>query len=166
MAWVNGPLTVFHGTDNLSATSIRLHGINPGRFRRQTDFGIGFYVTTVQHQAEQWANQRCRRTPGTANAEVLEYSLSRAQIEALVHLCFTLDDGDFYEFVAYCRSGLGNHGPTRMRPYDLVYGPVSLWPQLLAVADCDQILFSDPSKITGFSLPIRTLRPKSGSKFF
>ena len=51
--------------------------------------------------------------------------------------------------MTYCRSGLAVHGrerhprfnPAGKAPYDVVYGPVSLWRQVLVVKDCDQISF-------------------------
>jgi hypothetical protein len=49
MAWTNGPITVYHGTDNLSGNAIRRSGLDPNRFNTQTDFGKGFYVTTSLH---------------------------------------------------------------------------------------------------------------------
>ncbi len=167
MSWVNGPLTVFHGTDNLSANAIRLNGINPTRFRAATDFGVGFYVTTAQHQAEQWANQRCRRMGGTRlNAEVLAYELPRNDLGLLDHLCFVLDGPDYYDLIAYCRAGRANHGPRRPMPYKVVYGPVSLWPQRLVIANCDQILFSDPANVVGLAHPSASLRPPGSARFF
>jgi hypothetical protein len=167
MPWMNGPVVVYHGTDNLSATRIRSSGILPAYFKSATDFGAGFYVTTVLHQAKQWANQKCRRTSGTQNAEVLEYQLPRNTIETLRHLSFITDSGDYYDFVAYCRGAAPNHGPVpRAAAYDVVYGLVSLWPQLLVLANCDQILFSDPSKVTEFATPSQSIRPPNLNKYF
>ena len=81
MPWTNGTITVYHGTDNLSANAIRQSELDPNRFNSQTDFGAGFYVTTSLHQAQQWANQRCRPTTHL-NPEVLEYHLLRDVIES------------------------------------------------------------------------------------
>lgn len=166
MAWSNGPLVVYHGTDHASAQSIRSSGIDPSRFRAKTDFGAGFYVTTTQHQAQQWANQRCRRM-SSAQAEVLIYKVGRGTMETLRHLSFVIDDVSYYDFVAYCRSGATNHGPLpRRRPYQIIYGPVSLWPQKLVIQGCDQISFTDPRGATEFQSPWRSLIPKSGQRFF
>ena len=164
MPWQNGPLVVYHGTDNLSATAIRRSGIDRSKFRPKTDFGSGFYVTTVLHQAEQWANQRTRRTASAHNAEVLEYTLARDELASLDHLAFVVDSRDYYDLIAFCRAGNPSHG--RQAAYDVVYGPVSLWPQQLAIANCDQILFSDPTRISGFTRPSRSQSPPNHSKFF
>jgi hypothetical protein len=173
MAWQNGELVVYHGTDNLSANTIRMSGINPAIPNTRTDFGKGFYVTTSLHQAQQWANQRCRSKHGR-NPEVLQYHLLRDAIEILTHLTFVVDTADYYDFTDYCRSGSPNHGPApRAIPYDVVYGPVRLWPQRLVLANCDQVLFSDPSKIKDpsglgrdFSRPSRSIRPPATNRFF
>ena len=179
MAWVNNPIVVYHGTDDRSATAISIPGggLNASNFNAATDFGAGFYVTPVLHQAKQWANQKVRRTPGVQNAEVLEYTLSRPMIEALSHITFITDTDDFYELVNYCRNGNPNHGPSpRHAPYGVVYGPVSLWPQKLVLADCEQILFSDPLSLRDpnppsgapfdFQTPSRRIRPYNNAKFF
>jgi Protein of unknown function (DUF3990) len=175
MTWANNPIVVYHGTDNLSATAITISGLDASRFNAATDFGAGFYVTPVLHQAEQWANQKVRRTPGVLNAEVLEYTLSRPIIEALSHITFITDTEDFHDLVDYCRNGNPNHGPSpRGAPYGVLYGPVSLWPQKLVIADCEQILFSDPLTLRDpdpatamdFSAPSRRIRPRNNAKFF
>ncbi len=125
MPWINGDIVVYHGTDNLSGSAIRLSGLDPNRFNPKTDFGKGFYVTTSLHQAQQWANQRCRSTTHL-NPEVLEYHLLRDVIENLSRLTFVIDTTDYHEFVEYCRPGQTNHGPLpRATPYDVVYGPKS-----------------------------------------
>jgi hypothetical protein len=176
MAWANNPIVVYHGTDNLSAASIRISGLDPSCFKADTDFGAGFYVTPVLYQAEQWANQKIRKTtvPGILNAEVLEFALSRPMIESLSHITFITDTNDFHDLVDYCRNQNTNHGPLpRSTPYAVVYGPVSLWPQRLAIADCEQILFSDPLSLrdpngTGldFQNPSQRITPPNGAKFF
>jgi hypothetical protein len=159
MAWANGPLAVFHGTDSTAALSIR-SGINSAHFRPRTDFGAGSYMTTVLKQAQQWANQQARRS-GTAASEVLEYRLSRNPIEPLAHLTFTAGSADYYDFVAYCRAGEQNHGPYPCGwPYDIVYDPVSLWPQVLVVANCDQILLLDHSGLGKASVLYARSRPQ------
>lgn len=164
MTWTNGPITVYHGTDSVSAGSIRA-GINSAHFRPHTDFGAGFYVSTVLHQAQQWANQRARRT-GNTRAEVLEFELDRNAVEPLRHLTFNLDGNDYWDFVAYCRSGAPNHGPRRVQPYDIVYGPVSLWSQQLVLANCDQVLLSDPGALGADFHYRQAITPNASSRFF
>jgi hypothetical protein len=45
MAWVNGPLKLFHGTTGAFADDIARGGIKLARCRPKSDFGLGFYVT-------------------------------------------------------------------------------------------------------------------------
>ncbi|TCU33143.1 DUF3990 domain-containing protein [Rhizobium azibense] len=162
MVWNNGPLIVYHGTDSLSGSNIRMNSIQASRFNPMSDFGAGFYVTTSLHQAKNWANERVRTIGGRGSAEVLEYSLARSAVDRLEHLAFVTDTQDYHELVAFCWGGGLKHN--RMSPYDAIYGPVSLWPQALVIANCDQICFSNPSAVqdaTGigqFGNPVRTIR--------
>jgi hypothetical protein len=88
--WSNGPLTAYHGTDSLALApygSLVLHNpvagfsISIARCRPNTDFGQGFYLTTNDHQARQWANARVRRMlssrGGALRAVVLSFSIDR-----------------------------------------------------------------------------------------
>ena len=61
MAWTDGPLVVYHGTDNAAASSIFKNGIELSLSQPFTDFGAGFYTTTSLPQAQNWADERCRR---------------------------------------------------------------------------------------------------------
>lgn len=172
MPWSNGPMTVYHGTDDLSANRIRLGGLDPNPTNDKRDFGKGFYVTTSLHQAQQWANQHSRRKK--RYPEVLEYRLHRDAIEGLSHLTFTMATADFYDFVDYCRQGHANHGPhPRAAAYEVVYGPVRLGQQRIVLANSDQILFSNPLNIRDpdgqgrdFALPVRSHRPAAPNRFF
>ncbi len=49
-------------------------------------------------------------------------------------------------------------------PYDVVYGPVALWPQTLAIKDCDQISFHTPAAIA--MLQGIGLTPPAGAAYF
>ena len=48
-------------------------------------------------------------------------------------------NSDYWQLVSHCRSGK-DHGRVE-KSYYVVYGPVSLFPQLLVIADADQISF-------------------------
>lgn len=159
MPWSNGPLVVYHGTDSQSGYDIRNNGIRSTYFNPDTDFGAGFYVTTSLHQAKNWANDRVRAYAGAAyNAEVLEYTLTRSTIKSLEHLAFVTDTNDYHDLVDYCWNKGANHGSNRSKPYDVIYGPVSLYPQLLVIANCDQLCFCDPLTVSGFNTPSTVIR--------
>jgi uncharacterized protein DUF3990 len=155
----NPPLFVYHGTDDVSVGAVGLAvgtplplGVNPTLGRVFTDFGQGFYTTTWDHQARQWANARVLRTlapPPAAgrNAIVLRFELDRDWLAGLESLVFVRPLLDFWNLVDDCRNGFPPHQrpprPPRNPPraYDVVFGPVTLWPQRLLIQDCDQVSF-------------------------
>lgn len=147
MLWENGPLTVYHGTDEDSAAAILL-GIDLSLCRDiEVDFGQGFYLTSLLPEAWHWAQIRAsekRTTP-----RVLAFDLDREEAAKLGdHLTFTLASEDFFAFVAYNRRGSRHHArlgdpaadpPVPPRHYDLVYGPVSQYPARTPMPGFDQI---------------------------
>lgn len=169
MPWFNGTLAVFHGTDDAvvpAASKVRLHNrvsgwqVNLTRCRPFTEFGQGFYVTTSEHQAQQWANQRVLRssvTPGARHptAVVLSFQLDRDWLGTLEALTFVRPINDFWDLVQACRNGFPPHqrSPPYNRCYDVVYGPVTLWPQRLVIQDCDQISFHSQRAVRGLPTP-------------
>jgi hypothetical protein len=167
MAWTNGPREVYHGTDLTSGAAILPvggpHAISLAPAGAFSDFGPGFYTTTNLQQARQWANQRVRRLGGAAVACVATFQLDRTALGSLQHLAFVTDDSDFYDLVAFGRRGGVNHARAG-GPYDVVYGPVALWPQTLAIKDCDQISFHTLAAVAmlqGMGLK----RPPAGAHF-
>lgn len=151
--WEDNDLEVYHGCEEESASTLiggsagAPHGIDLARCRATTDFGRGFYTTTNLHQAEQWANTRVRPLPGggMTRAAVVAFSIQRGSISGLEHMAFVREGNppgsDYWELVAHCRAG-GNHrkgGGTGF--YDVVYGPVSLFPKCLVIQEGDQISF-------------------------
>ena len=157
-AWKNGKLTVYHGTDDLQVFGIPTLPLTPSQLpktvpfipnlalcRPFTDFGKGFYVTTSLHQAKQWANARVRRilAPGPVQfAVVLRFQIDRDQLAAAESLVFVRDTQDYWDFVHYCRLGFPPHRRSSAnKEYEVVYGPVALWPSQLLIQNCDQISF-------------------------
>ncbi|HZU36124.1 MAG TPA: DUF3990 domain-containing protein, partial [Gemmataceae bacterium] len=55
--WMNQSIALFHGTLDTHANAILSKGVNTALGRRHTDFGQGFYTTTVEQQARSWAWQ-------------------------------------------------------------------------------------------------------------
>src|SRR6266487_482863 len=64
-AWTNQLLPLYHGTLDIRVPSI-LAGVNVHHGRAHTDFGQGFYTTTVERQAHAWAWQRCSASGSSA----------------------------------------------------------------------------------------------------
>ena len=56
-------MIVYHG----SYIEIKNPNLNNGRYN--LDFGNGFYVTTMQEQAEKWAPRRARMAKGQIEEE-------------------------------------------------------------------------------------------------
>jgi hypothetical protein len=149
----------YHGTDSSSLAaygSLTLHtplagfAVNIARCRPNTDFGQGFYLTTNDHQARQWANSRVRRLrdPRAAplQAVVLSFAIDRDLLAGADILAFVVATTDYWDFVHDCRLGFAPHGRAGAKKYyDVVYGPVSLSRQELIVHDCDQISVHDQS---------------------
>lgn len=166
--WSNGPLIAFHGTDSgsLSAYGVpTLHSqltgfvVNLALCRRNTDFGQGFYLTTSDHQARQWANTRVRRllrpTGPPLRAVVLSFAIDRDLLAGPDVLAFVIATSDYWDLVHDCRLGLPPHNrPGAKTHYDLVYGPVSLWRQELVIHDCDQISIHDQALANQLPQPI------------
>jgi hypothetical protein len=178
MPWTNQQLIVFHGCadsalwtpanpNGIGTAPHHHHNINLGLCRPLTDFGRGFYTTTWEHQAKEWANQQVRRLAahGAASpiATVLRFDLDRNRLAALEDLVFLRETTDFYDLVSYCRSGHPPHNRASASsppysastpPYDAVYGPVSLWQQRLVIKDCDQISFHTQRALAILSAPV------------
>jgi Protein of unknown function (DUF3990) len=132
------------------------HGIDYAIGAKRPDFGPGFYATTWIHQAKNWANLRVRklsrRQPG-AIAIVLRCAIKRNDLAQLEDLVFTTEKGAYFSFVGYCRGG-SPHAPShiRKRPYDVVYGPVSLFGQSHTISNGDQISFHTAVAVSKISM--------------
>jgi hypothetical protein len=129
--WSNQNIVLYHGT--------------------LTDFGPGFYATTVLRQARSWAAQIAATKGGGGVPAVIKITISRDALALLQTLVFARGDfhaKDYWSFVHYCRKGALDHN--RSHPhvsyYDVVYGPVAaFWNQRMMIADADQISFHTPA---------------------
>lgn len=142
--WTNQLLTLYHGTLDAHVASI-LAGINLSFGRAHTDFGKGFYTTTVETQARAWAWQLSQRSPGSLPA-VIRFDVDRDRLAALECLWFvrgSFNADDFWSLVFHGRRGGRQHARTTNQGwYDVVIGPVAAsWRQRLSIYDADQISF-------------------------
>ena len=172
MAWQNNPMILYHGCNDDAANRIKTprggyrHGVQLAYGRPLLDFGRGFYTTTNLLQAKHWANsriRRLRRADPNRYAVVLRFEVDRNRLAMLQSLCFVTEglnppQTDYWELVRHCRLGLGLHRPASGSNYDVVHGPVSLWPQTLVIKDCDQISFHTHAAITVLPTPIEELQ--------
>lgn len=144
--WTNQNIALFHGTVNTQVPSI-FNGIKITNGRQATDFGQGFYTTTVERQARTWAWVLSNQRTGTLPA-VIRYDVDRDELARLNCLWFVrgnYDADDFWSFVFYCRLGMTPHGrntTVNSGKYDIVIGPVAAsWIQRLTIYDADQVSF-------------------------
>ncbi len=151
-------MTLWHGCTARDAVQIQKK-IDLNKSRCDADFGRGFYLTSLERQARQWAWYRFyslspRQRSGTT-AQVLKFRVPRAKLARLEFLAFVLpsyDNLDLWSLVQHCRQSPPapghhhhNHPDASARPdgwYDMVIGPVAaFWQQRVAMVDADQISF-------------------------
>jgi len=146
LPWTNQDIVLYHGTVDAAVKSIVSGPIQTRLGKTHTDFGPGFYTTTLLRQAHTWAAQIAATKPGTLPA-VVELHLPRNGLATLQSLAFVRGDfaaEDFWSLVHYCRSGATDHArrPLPASYYDVVYGPVAaFWNQRMSIADADQLSF-------------------------
>jgi hypothetical protein len=168
--WSDPPLRLFHGTDTTAlpaGSSLSVFApisflVNILVCRPFTDFGQGFYVTSNLHQARQWANAKVVRTPGSSRAVVLEFRSDRDWLASLDALCFVRPIQDFWDLVHDCRNMFPPHQRVTSgsrKSYEVVYGPVTLWPSILTIQDCDQVSFHNQNNLTGLSIDPNSRQP-------
>ena len=164
--WTDNDLTLYHGSDESAANAISTpvggapNGIDLALCSPATDFGQGFYTTTNLHQAQQWANMRIAGLPpgSSTRAAVVGFTVTRDSMAGLAHMAFVRHgrppNSDYWNLVAHCRSG-GAHDRNNVTGdfYDIVHGPVSLWRQLLVIADSDQVSFHTNAALAALITP-------------
>ena len=144
-SWQNQNIILYHGTIEIHVASI-LNRIDVNKGSPYSDFGRGFYTTTIERQASSWAWQISRQIPGSSPA-VIQFEVNRDALSALECLCFvrgSFDAEDFWSFVFHCRRGNTGHQRTTGKDiwYDVVIGPVAaFWNQRLVLSDSDQFGF-------------------------
>lgn len=157
---------LWHGCTAFDKNSIEKTGIDPTHGNVATDFGRGFYTTTLERQSRQWAWDRFyawqKRNPGMTGNQpvVLRFRVRRYTrvkrktalddgLDKLATLAFVLADygyEDYWSLVQHCRQSTPAVVNDHKRPltgwYDLVSGPVAaFWRQRVAMDDADQFSF-------------------------
>lgn len=150
--WTNQELVLFHGTSLNAASSIVNSGIDLTHCRPGGDFGRGFYATTLERQARQWARKKQRQRSilrPEEQAAVVEIRIPRNQLALLDFLAFVGGSDqalDYWSFGHWCRKGGFDHNRPSDQAvhagfYDCVIGPVAGdWEQNLTIPG-DQISF-------------------------
>lgn len=105
-------MIVYHGSSEIVDAPDVLHSYRP------LDFGMGFYVTTVEVQAARWARRKTALL-GKGKAFVNRYQLDENTDSFRVK---TFDDDltEWIDFVCACRDG-----DRRYLDYDLISGKVA-----------------------------------------
>jgi hypothetical protein len=86
--------------------------------RNNTDFGRGFYTTTIKTQAEKWTN-RFKRRFGYGTVSIYEFDHDEGMGENISILEFETYSVEWLEFIGKCRQGdTGGN-------FDLVIGGVA-----------------------------------------
>jgi predicted sugar kinase len=96
-SWTNPVVRLYHGTLRSHAESLVTQGIQAGMGRTRTDFGPGFYTTTLERQAQSWAYEAAERISGDAAAVVM-IEMDRDQLAELHTLAFVRGDFDAEDY--------------------------------------------------------------------
>jgi surface antigen len=125
----SGMIDFYHGTSLASAQAIQNNGIDPSLGSAYTDFGAGFYITTDENQAVEWAN---RPSNNYVNPTVMHFEVPAAILTNEVACGKVFQENgkvaateDFLNFVRTMRSTQPNPGGAG---YDFVEGPLLLNP--------------------------------------
>lgn len=105
-------MTVYHGSSILVPRPDVQHSFRP------LDFGRGFYVTSVQEQAERWARRKADLL-GAEKAVVNQYRM-RDDTAGFLVKTFGADLSEWIDFVCACRDGQSVY-----QAYDLIMGKVA-----------------------------------------
>ena len=141
-AWIDQDIVLYHGTTDTSVADI-LNAVDPTKGSYRKDFGRGFYTTTRLDKALDWANVKSQMTGDSA--AVVEFTVTRNDLALLEGLFFVRGDSraaDYWSFVQYCRTTIGDHNRSHSPWYDWVAGPVTgTWKRQTIIPDVDQISF-------------------------
>lgn len=103
-------MIVYHGSNQEIRKPDCVHS------RKKVDFGVGFYVTPLQEQANHWSEKFKRQGE---SAIVSQYELNDLAFEQYKVLKFEAYNGEWLDFVFACRQGNDPGG------YDIIMGGVA-----------------------------------------
>lgn len=143
--------TLYHGTTAIDAQAILNTGVDLSHSKPNSDFGRGFYTTSLRPQAGHWAWIKYYKLPAIGRAKnqpaVLWIHVPRVRLARLESLHYVLGDydcEDFWSLVQHCRRSSVKKPRDHKKPgwYDVVSGPVAaMWKQRAIVAAADQFSF-------------------------
>lgn len=109
-------MKLYHGS-NMAIDRIDLEKCRPYK-----DFGKGFYLTDIRHQAERMAARTVKMFKGVPTLTAFEFDLENAVTEGLKIKTFNASDEEWARFV------MSNRDINVSQPchdYDIVIGPVA-----------------------------------------
>ncbi len=145
---------LWHGCTATDALAIFRNGIDIAVCRPDADFGKGFYLTTIEQQARQWAWRRYYESLPSRQAAnqpaILRFRVMRHRLAKLESLHSVLGDYEaeaFWSLVQHCRqstiASVRHHelpDSAKAGWYDMASGPVAaFWKQRVAMLGSDQI---------------------------
>ncbi len=109
-------MILYHGSNTM------IDRIDLGKCRPYKDFGKGFYLTDLRHQAERMAARTVKMFKGEPALTIYEFDLERAVNEDLKIKIFKSPDEEWARFVM---SNRDINVPQPCHDYDIVIGPVA-----------------------------------------
>lgn len=105
-------MKLYHG----SLAKVEKPQIRPAN--RTLDYGIGFYTTTSESQAELWVKRKIRGEIRSGFINIYEFEPSSPEKLKILH--FSEPTEEWLDFVMANRTNMGYQ-----HDYDIVYGPVA-----------------------------------------
>lgn len=109
-------MILYHGSN------VAIENIDLGKCRPYKDFGKGFYLTDIRHQAERMAARTVRMFHGEPTLTSFEFNMDSAIEQGLKIKIFNSPDEEWARFV------MANRDINVVQPchdYDIVVGPVA-----------------------------------------
>ncbi|MDR2579417.1 MAG: DUF3990 domain-containing protein [Fibromonadaceae bacterium] len=104
-------MILYHGS------YIQIEKPNLSFSRKELDFGIGFYTTSIKEQAEKWSLKFKKRKQASV---ISKYEFDEKNIEKASVLKFDSYSDEWLDFVILCRTG-----KKLEKNYDLVIGGIA-----------------------------------------
>ena len=104
-------MRVYHGS------TIEIRKPDLSHAKSNLDFGPGFYVTTIQNQAENWAQRKALRRGTSAFVNIYDFDEGHSDFNIKT---FGDNDREWVEFVCACRRGGDEY-----KQYDIIFGGVA-----------------------------------------
>lgn len=109
-------MILYHGSN------MAIDRIDLGKCRPYKDFGKGFYLTDIRHQAERMAARTVKMFKGEPTLTAFEFDLENAVTVGLKIKTFKSPDEEWARFVM---SNRDINVPQPCHDYDIVIGPVA-----------------------------------------